>query len=249
MANNDFFAGYVTKKVLCASGPVPIPLKAKDISIMMSYFPIKAERLQPMIHNKLRPLSFMGYCLLGIAGIEYKDMNIGPYNEVIVNVPVRFVGETPPQARGNFLREKIGMHILIISVTTQVALDSGAEIWGYPKFLSDIEFSEADGHKVCFWSASEEEIFSYSIKKSGIKLPYKGGIVDFSIREKEILKNVLYGRLPARISSGRNVSISFGPHPIGQKLAGLIENRRALFSASVENGLGVLDVPNWGVRK
>lgn len=247
MNKKDIFTGYVDKKILCKSGEVPMPLRTKDLTSMMATFPVKTDGLKPLIPSRLKPLSFLGLSTLTLGGMEYREMNIGPYNEIVVLVPVRYTGALPPQARAGFLRERIGMYVMMISVTTQLSLDAGKDIWGYPKFLSEIEFQDQGERRVCLWKAEGKEILSFSVRKKGVKLPFNRELIDFSVRGSELLKNALRGCFQLSISPGNHVQISFGPHPEGQKLAGLIETSRALAGGYAERGLGVLDLPAWSV--
>ncbi len=245
MAKKDVFFGYVDKKVVCRSGEVTIPLRTTDLTSMLAAFPVKTSLLRPLIPARLQPLGFLGTSVLTIGGMEYREMSIGPYNEIVVLVPVRYTGPLPPQASAGFVLERVGVYVMIISVTTQIALDAGLDIWGYPKFLSEITFQDQGERRACRWEAEGEEILSCSVGKEGITVPFDRKLVDFSVRGNEIMKNALRGRFQLRLSSGKNVQISFGPHPVGQKLAGMIETRRALSGGYMEHGMGVLDAPEW----
>lgn len=245
MARKDLFSGYVDKRIMCRSGEVSIPLRTTDLTSMLATFPVKTSLLRPMLPNPLNPISFLGTSLLTIGGMEYKEMNIGPYNEIVVMLPVRYTGPMPPQAFSRIGLDRIGLYVMIISVTTQIALDAGLDIWGYPKFLSDITFQDQGELRACRWEAEGQEILSFAVEKEGITIPFDRKLIDFSVRGNEILKNALRGQFQMRISSGKNVQISFGKHPVGQKLAGLIETRRALTGGYAEHGMGVLDVPEW----
>ncbi len=248
MDKSNFFSGFVEKQVVTKSGPVPIPLRVYDVDAIMAIFAVNTEDLRALLPSKLKPLSLFGKSILAISALEYKDNNIGPYNEIIVLVPVKYCGPLPPRSPKIFSSQRVGFHILIISVTTEIAMNAGIDIWGYPKFISKIDFAKQADRTTCSWqSEKNENIVSFTIRHSGIKTTNNRDLVHFSNRENQILKNVLHGRLPTRLSFGRNVEITFGTHPEGQKLARLIDNRKALFSGHVQGGIGALDVPEWGM--
>lgn len=79
----------------------------------------------------------------GLAWYEYRDTDIGSYREVAVAVSVQ-----PRNRRPSLLprlnlwapssRRKVGFHILHLPVTTRVACAAGVELWGFPKFVTDI---------------------------------------------------------------------------------------------------------------
>lgn len=76
--------------------------------------------------------------------IQYKDSDLGSYNEVIIAIPV-----IPTNCSSGFMNwldlyapldtRKGGQYILHIPVTTQKSVDAGRGCWGYPKTLLPIE--------------------------------------------------------------------------------------------------------------
>jgi len=249
MMDENFFSGYVDKQVMCGERPLPLPLKFKEIRAMMGYFPVKASLIKPMLPAGLSPVSFFGYGIVGLAGIEYRDVNIGPYDEIAVQTLVRYIGKLPPQARQGYMRERVGMHIMIISVTTQEASDSGIHIWGYPKFISQIEFQDQGDQRECRWRIDGQEVLRLTMTTSGFSYLMNAPMVNFSQKENELLKNVLYCKFPLKMTrGGPNVRVVYGTHPLGQKIKDLIGDKKAIASCSFEKGLGVLDVPDWSVR-
>lgn len=76
--------------------------------------------------------------------IQYKNSDLGAYNEVIIAIPV-----IPINCKSGFVNwldlyapletKKGGQYILHIPVTTQRSVDAGRGCWGYPKTLLPIE--------------------------------------------------------------------------------------------------------------
>jgi len=247
MTKKDFFEGIVDKQIMTESGEVTLPLRSGDITLMMVPFPVKASRIRPLIPDGLKPMSVAGLSVCVIGCMEYRDLNIDPYNEVLLLVPVRYPGTLPSEAGSGSVRERIGFHVAIIAVNSQVSLDVGRNVWGYPKFLADIEFEETEGKRTCTWRAGEELIAFVSVRKKGIAFRYAGVLPDFSVLGNELVKNVLKTRFTMRISRGARAEFSFGPHPVGQKLAALIRVRRPLCGVYASGGKALLDLPKWGV--
>ncbi len=59
---------------------------------------------------------------------EYRQVDIGPYNEVAVTV-LAVAPQDPAPA----------FYVTDLPVTTEAALRAGQELWGYNKFVTDIE--------------------------------------------------------------------------------------------------------------
>ncbi len=66
---------------------------------------------------------------------EYKETSIGPYNENLIMLSVKY--------------KKIrGFYVFNIYVTTDEAMAAGREIWGYPKKICDIKVSPLQDGKI-----------------------------------------------------------------------------------------------------
>ena len=101
----------------------------------------------------LKPLHLpFGKTLVAVHCMEYKDSDIGPYNEISLAIAVKrgwlpFVNllqAARSQATGVFHAS-----IQALPVTTRTALDGGVDFFNYPKYLADIRFRETASHRVC----------------------------------------------------------------------------------------------------
>lgn len=85
-----------------------------------------------------------GKPVVALGLIQYKDSDLGSYNEVIIAIPV-----IPINCKSGWMNwldlyaplksRKGGQYILHIPVTTQKSVDAGRLCWGYPKTLLPIE--------------------------------------------------------------------------------------------------------------
>lgn len=148
----SLFAGVHQRPVEIRGVPGRSPLFFRDLDMMTAVFTADlavARRLLPS--RRLEPLSpFPGTALVAIHCFEYKDTDIGPYNEVSITVAVRVdhASRIAALARST-LRHTYQGHIIQLPVTTEVALHGGLDFFNYPKFLANIAFQQTATGRRC----------------------------------------------------------------------------------------------------
>jgi hypothetical protein len=137
-------------------GPVELPILYYDVSTLTAFFAVAREHaeaalagtgLAPVLLTRERALAGLGF-------YEYRDTSVGAYNEVGLGLPVvPLRGESPRVPLIDLLRQpsrrRAGFYVLDLPVTTEVACAAGRELWGYPKFVTDISFELGGGRFRC----------------------------------------------------------------------------------------------------
>lgn len=147
------------------AGPVELPIRYWDVSVGIALFrgdrDAAAQVIEPM---SLRPVVVRGDALVGLGFCEYRGTSIGPYNEVALVVLSR-PERRPGLPAGvhlllpNHMRTP-GVAVLDLPVTTPGAHAAGREVWGYPKFVTELpikfgertfdgEVRDPDGGLIC----------------------------------------------------------------------------------------------------
>ena len=135
-----------------SEGPVAMPILYFEDSNFMTLYLVDFERARAKLAPEgLEPVRVLGgKALAGVAFYQYRATTIGPYAEVgvaLAAIPVGMAGPRLPLL--SMLRDpdhnRVGFHILDLPVTTAAACAAGREIWGYPKFVTPIDFSLRDG--------------------------------------------------------------------------------------------------------
>lgn len=132
-------------------GTVELPILYYDATALYAFFLPERTRVEALLAGTgLVPALTVGNrALAAMACFEYRDTSVGVYNEVGLAVAVCRDGEQlalngwrdllatlqQPEAR------HVAFHILDLPVTSAAANAAGREIWGYPKFVTDIPFS------------------------------------------------------------------------------------------------------------
>lgn len=145
---NDPFFNVPKTQVTTSEGNVDLPVLYYDVSYVCAYFLCDREPVEEILTGtRLNPvLVSRGRTIAGIACFEYRDTSIGAYNEVGLAVPVVPDGvKVPSIPMADLLKQPkqrtVGFKVIDLPVTTAAANSAGREIWGYPKFVSDIGFT------------------------------------------------------------------------------------------------------------
>jgi len=129
---------------------VTIPVEVRDASAHMASFFVPAAAAQDLIaYSDLEvaePLPGRAVCT--IAFMRYVDSDLGPYHEVAVAFLVRHKGMEPASTftkSAEVARGFLGAFIHQLPVNQEFTLEAGRDIWGFPKFLADIDLDLAGG--------------------------------------------------------------------------------------------------------
>lgn len=165
-----FFKGVPQIETTLCGSPVKFPVFYYDASAIIAIFLARLSKLKEILPKKnYFPLSpFPGLGLLAIAAFEYRDCDLGPYNELAISLLISF-REKPRFSLGklksNLSRKEFHTYIAHLPVTTEMARVGGVEFYNFPKFLADIRFKE-------------------SRAKIGVELKEKGKLILRLIAEK-----------------------------------------------------------------
>ncbi|MGI9592125.1 MAG: acetoacetate decarboxylase family protein [Myxococcota bacterium] len=114
-----------------------------------------------------------GRAVCVIAIIDYKDNDLGDYNEVSVALFVRPRGERAKiPYLGNWLeltRGELGVHILHLPVNQSFTCEAGCTIWGYPKTVEEVEFDYTADRASCKLVIEGKHALTLSVPRGGSK--------------------------------------------------------------------------------
>jgi len=107
----------------------------------------------------------------------------------------------------------VGMYILDLPVTTEAARAAGREIWGYPKFLTEIPFRHQDGQFDC---AVDDPAGGEPLLALRGALGRSLGLDAFHLtlysnHRDQLVKTVVDVRCPTRVSRGTQTSLAASP--------------------------------------
>ncbi len=228
------------KEVVVQERTVKLPVEVRDASSISASFLVPTDAVRRLLVDvpRLEVISLLpGRTLCTLAGIEYRDNDLGTYNEVGV---VFFVRARAERGLGggvvDLVRGRASAYIHRLPVTTDFSCAAGREIWGFPKFVAEIRFREDGGRRSVTLDAEGEHVFTLGVDCRPGRRGYE---------ETQLAAFSCLGGVPRRtrfVSSGEGVgfrlggaTLELGEHPLAEELRSLGLPRRALTCARVDH--------------
>ncbi len=221
---DDFFnVPCIETKTSVSSVELPM-LFNRTRARQLNYF-IDPARVEPLLKDTgFVPCRFFnGKCIVSLILYNYRDVTIGPYDEVTITILVR--PEMLPDPKiyiTNLLKKKgaswngIGAYVLEMPVTIPQARAAGRELWGFPKFETQIpyklernsfEFGVKDPH-TGEWIVEVRGDYSPGFTMTGFDLVtfsnFRNRIWKTIIDTKVRYKNCLPGKVEVRVGKSEH---------------------------------------------
>jgi acetoacetate decarboxylase len=175
-----------------------------------------------------------GETRLQIVGCDMRDVQIaGSYHEVSIQVPVVPVDGSPGD---------IFAH-LYLPVNTEAARWSGVDIFGFPKFIADIDIEKDGTQVVCRLAADQKRILEFTMDdKVGVMKQLKWEY--YGNRKHQLIKTTfdLEG-LMFEGGANQHASLVLGKHPIAETLRELFLSDEVVRTLIGHNVSGLLRKP------
>jgi len=212
---------------------VRLPVVVRDASSAFASFVVPSAAVRKLLPLGLQPAEVLpGRTLCSIAGIEYRDNDLGRYNEMAVAFIAR-EGRADALPLVDLMRGRVGAYIHHLPVTEAFTCEAGSSIWGFPKTIEKISITEVDDRRICKLMMGGAHVLTLSVKATGrwrfretpvAAYSYRGGVI----------------RRTPFSSGGEGVGyrlggavLSLGAHPIADELRSLGLPKRALMSGSI----------------
>jgi hypothetical protein len=202
-----------------------MPIFYYDNTSFSAMFTASTGKVRPFLpHPEMRPIElYPGRCLMAFMAFEYRKSDLDPYNEFCIAVGVTFRKTQVPLATmaSQLLRRSLSAYIWHLPVTTEIARIGGVDLYGYPKFIADIDFHREPGRIGCVLADKGKKILSLSGKTlataAGKRLEY----TTWSIKDGAPLRTrILVNPIEFSQSVSRDAaSLEIGTgHPICEEL-------------------------------
>jgi hypothetical protein len=216
---------------------VRIPVVVRDAEALSVMYPVRAAAVRRLLPTPaLHPAEWWpGWAICVLAAIEYKDNDLGAYNEVGVNFLVTcgsrralpLLGMVAASRRGT-----LGAYVHRLPVTTSFSRDAGREIWGFPKTVDAITFVDEGDRRTCRLESEGAHVLTLGARRGGTRkfadLPQDA----YAWRDGMLFKT------PSTMSADGvgfrlcGATLELGSHPLADELRGLGLPRRALSTTS-----------------
>ncbi|MBK5232885.1 MAG: acetoacetate decarboxylase family protein [Thermoleophilia bacterium] len=248
-----FFEGVTQLDITLAGEEAKLPIFYFDGTAQTALFPARLDAVRRLLPDprfvpaRLAP----GLGAVGISCFEYRDTDLGPYNELAISILLndpRFVSNPPGRAllasqRSNQLHAWV-QHL---PVTTEIARAGGVELYNYPKFIGSIDFAQDGSRRTCRLGEGEEHILSFDgplidTPRSGEVQMFSHLWMDRQPQSSEFKLNVLAGGRSLRPGAAQ---LELGQrHPIARELAGMLVSRRSFYYELTPRFEGILFGPD-----
>ncbi|MBZ0236221.1 MAG: acetoacetate decarboxylase family protein, partial [Deltaproteobacteria bacterium] len=226
---SDTFFDVPRTTAMTSAGPVELPILYHEVSHVLALFRGRRRAVEDLlVGTGLQPaLGLGGDAVLALACYQYRKTSIGAYNEVGVATFVKPTGwPTPRLAVADLYRpvdaRATGAYVIDLPVTTAIANAGGRELWGYPKFVTDISF-QLD--RTRFECAVADPTGGASIMmlagRLGLGVPAPPmSVVTFSNRRDELVRTHVNvrGAVRARGGGGLRLVVGASRHPMAERL-------------------------------
>ncbi len=188
-----------------------------------------------------------GRALFSLACIDYRDNDLGDYNEVSFALFVREKSQPSGvpylSALADFVRGRASTYILWLPVDQRFTRDAGSRIWGFPKTLEDIDMRTDGATMSCTLRSQGSRVLTFTAPcRAKRRLPescmYTYTHID-GIAHKTLFRSRAGG---ASIRPGGS-SLDLGEHPMAEQLRRLGLPKTPLLSVWMEHMSASFEAP------
>lgn len=226
LPSSDFFSEIRQAQAPWAEGTINLPVFYYDASTLSIQFLVATKKLKALLpSSRIQPLRVTPWhSVLVISALEYRNCDIGPYNEVSLGVPMTLDNPSPPFT-GTFSPVPTISQVYIhhLPVTTDIALKAGIEFAGYPKFLAKIVFEKDGSWILCHLHEDEQHILTLKGREGKLQAAQRSRVQPITVRGGYMLSSelIVSERLQCQSQGSRDAQLELGDHPIAQELKGL----------------------------
>jgi hypothetical protein len=220
---------------------VTLPCVVRDASSGAATFLVSAREARAMLpDDAFEPVEYLpGRALLSLAVIDYRDNDLGDYNEVSIAFSVRERGAP----RGvpwlgswlDLLRGRLRTYIHWLPVDQAFTREAGETIWGFPKTVEKIDFDYAADRAACRLEAGGRHVLTFSLPRGGARtLPDSEMVTYTHIHGVPHRTRFVSGATGFGVRLG-GATLALGDHPYADRLRALGLPRRPLMCTWMEH--------------
>ncbi|MBN2043732.1 MAG: acetoacetate decarboxylase family protein [Anaerolineales bacterium] len=223
MIESDFFTEVEHSMVPWLGYHLHVPVFYFDTRYMSATFLSPIDKVRSMLPSKrLHPFGVMpGRAAVTISAYQYRESDLGPYNEVSIGIPVSL--DKPTRLFTGSLRKvpsPVMIYVYSLPVTTEIARKVGVDFVGYPKYIAQIEFKEDEDWLSCTLALEGELIFTLKGRKLAGRPVSRTRINPLTGRKGYILRSEVVTCEREEGSSRRkgDALLTLGDHPLAEQL-------------------------------
>lgn len=229
----DSFEVKIEKQVRVRDMIIDLPIKYRCEAIN-AVFPISTKEAKKIIDcPKLRPVEILpGKSLLTITVLNFYSSPVGPFREVTYSLCIRYNSRFALpfiDVPFSMLTKKLGFIPISVNQTTEIAIESGNIISGFPHYeeLINVDFNRDDKFIYVKSSCDNEEILQLQIEKPTKEKIKHETYKPYSIIDNKIcqLRLDIYGV----VGKSKLHNLELGSHEKAELLKKLKMSSKSLF--------------------
>jgi hypothetical protein len=175
-----------------------------------------------------------GWGLLSIACIDYRDNDLGDYNEVSIALFVRRRGKRKslPYAGAalDMMRGILPTHIIHLPVNQSFTCEAGRTIWGFPKTVDEIDFDTSGDRARCIWNKGGQNVLKLGFPIGGTRAFPEQTLCTYSYIDGVLHQTPFVSSAQELGIRLGGAEIELGAHPVADELRSLGLPKPALMS-------------------
>lgn len=222
---------------------VTLPCIVRDASSGSAIFMVPAAAAQRLVPGDAFEVVEMapGQAQLILGFVDYRDNDLGDYNEVMIIVFVKPKG-APAEAQGTYIYK--------LPVNQSFTCEAGCKIWGFPKSVEQIDIEYAGDRVVCSLTMNGEHVFTLGLPRvaPAPEMPDLE-MTTYTYLDGPCAVPFTSGGATAVTPGGDQVELELGTHAIADELRALglpaaalmctwMEHMHGSFGEPVKLGLG-----------
>jgi hypothetical protein len=237
-----------------AGRSVRMPCVVRDASAGTATFEADADAARALVPPAFEVVETApGRCQVTLAIIDYRDNDLGDYDEIGVTFFVRPVGAPAPEtgeagpdaATEPGTGPDIGTYIHRLPVDQAFTCEAGRTIWGFPKTVEDIALLYADHTLTATLLLDGELAFRLTVPRGGTDDMAPLPMVTYTL-----IDGVPHATAFSQggsgwqvLAGGEGVALELGEHPVAKELAALGLPSTPLFTTWTEHMRGTFEAP------
>ena len=210
-----------------AGRQVALPVEVREATAMTAMFVTSADAVRDVVDGTgLAPAVLPGGRALAIlAAIHYVDNDLGAYDEVALAFPVEPPAPTEPR----------GAYIHRLPVNGEFTCAAGRRIWGFPKWVCDIDVAVDERGGTCELRDGGELVMRLETRRRPFPLPSRPAELTAYSYLDGVVRRTPFTSRSERVRGGPGgARLEVGlRHPMARELRALGLPRRALASSTV----------------
>lgn len=214
-----------------------MPSIVRDASSGVAMFMVPRDAAQRLVARDAFEVVEMapGETQLVLGFVDYRDNDLGDYDEVMIVFMVRPRGTNEPE----------GTYIYKLPVNQSFTCEAGSKIWGFPKTVDEIDIGYEESRATCRLVMSGQHVFTLGIPRVVIEdgQPDIEMVTYTHIDGPHAVPFTSGGKGMAVNIGSEGVELTLGSHRIADELRALGLPKPALMSTWTEHMTGSFGAP------